>query len=484
MKRALLLIALALPLSAQQRIASDFEIEQMQKQLASSRGFEAQLSGRLNLGDVRAARNELSLARAEYAKALDLAERERLDARRDSSLSRYANATGYAALAHAKLGREASAFALLEETLRYASDDAETWNLYASAMRILGHPKKAVSAARNAVAIARKPLDVAVYQHALATALIDAGQEDEAERLLAQLVQSLRSRDFETLQREVARSESFEIYSSARGDVAAYVSLLNRAQLRLAALYERRGDLDRAREQYEHVLDARSDDVTALAAIARLARTDEERERRYAEAFDANPFSMQLVREYQRYLSSRSGAPASSPADAGASRAPARVAARDAATSAAGTAALPYQMRAALNALARGELRTARAILDELLAKFPANETLKTLRREAESTTVTLTDLRALLQNFERLTPDQLATLDQKTFTGIARFEGTVFESGTIDDVPFRFSEATRFAGTFDITKPLRLTYRILGVTRSGDADALLLEPLRLEALP
>ena len=48
---------------------------QMEKQLARSREFEAQLSGRLNLGDVRAARNELSLARAEYLKAADLAER-------------------------------------------------------------------------------------------------------------------------------------------------------------------------------------------------------------------------------------------------------------------------------------------------------------------------------------------------------------------------------------------------------------------------
>jgi hypothetical protein len=64
------------------------------------------------------------------------------------------------------------------------------------------------------------------------------------------------------------------------------------------------------------------------------------------------------------------------------------------------------------------------------------------------------------------------------------QFEGNAFESGTIDGVPFRFSTVTQFAGTFDATRPLRLTYRILGVTRAGERDALLLEPLRLEATP
>ncbi|HEX8617113.1 MAG TPA: hypothetical protein VF911_05980, partial [Thermoanaerobaculia bacterium] len=65
MRRVLLALVLALPLAAQSRIASDFELAQMEKQLAQSPDFESQLSGRLILGDVRAARNELSLARAE-----------------------------------------------------------------------------------------------------------------------------------------------------------------------------------------------------------------------------------------------------------------------------------------------------------------------------------------------------------------------------------------------------------------------------------
>lgn len=446
MKRLALVIVLGFPLAAQTRIASDFEIAQMEKQLARSREFEAQLSGRLNLGDVRAARNELSLARAEYQKAFDLAERERLAARRDSSMGRYANATSYAALAQAKLGRDARAFVLLEEAARYASDDAEAWNLYASAMRILGHPRKAIAAARNSVAIAaNKPdkLDLAVYQHALATALIEANEFKEAETLLVTVTESLRSRDFENLQREVARQESFEVYSSARGDVAAYVSLLNRAQLRLASLYERRGDHARARVQYERVLAGRSDDVTALAALGR-----------YDEAFAANPFSMTLVRQYQRHLRVH-------PESGG------------------------RGVQLALQQMARGELRAARETLDALLAKFPANETLRTLRRDAEgakaaipSASPTAAELRVLLNGFEQLAPEELASLDRTTFTSIVRFEGDVFESGTIDGVPFRFSGPVQFEGTFDITAPLRLTYRILGVSR----DALLLEPLRLEA--
>ncbi|HUR83626.1 MAG TPA: hypothetical protein VM733_22910, partial [Thermoanaerobaculia bacterium] len=262
---------------AQARLASDFEIAQMEQQLARSRDFESQLSGRLNLGDVRAARNEVSLARAEYERAYELAEKERLDARRQSRLTRYANATSYAALARAKLGDETRAFLLLEEAARYASDDAEAWNLQASAMRVLGHPRKAIAAARNAVLVAKEPLDVAVYQHALATALIDAGDDAEAEQLLVTVTTALRSDTFASLRKQAANAEAFEIYSSARGDVAAYVSLLNRSQLRLASLYEKRGAIDLARAEYRRVLEGRSDDVIALAALARLASSNDER---------------------------------------------------------------------------------------------------------------------------------------------------------------------------------------------------------------
>jgi tetratricopeptide (TPR) repeat protein len=465
MKRVLIALAIglggSLPLAAQEtRIASDFELAHMEQQLARVRDFEAQLSGRLNLGDIRTARNERSLARAEYTKALQLANRERVAARRDSALARYANATSYAALAQAKLGRDGESFELLEESARYAADGAETWNLYASAMRILGHPRKAVSAARNAVALAQKGtdrLDLAIYRHALASALFDAREDAEAERLLVTVVESLRSSDFAPLRREVERQEAFHIYSSARGDVAAYVSLLNRSQLQLATIYERRGDLARARTQYEHVLEARDDDVTALAGAARVARNDAEREQLYRDAFQANPYSMPLVREYRKYLQTHAGA-TSTP------------------------------MQTALLHLHRGEMRDARVQLDAMLEKYPDNETLRTLRREAEGSppaipaaAPTTDELRRLLAAFERLTPEQRAQLDQTTYTSVARFEGDVFERGTIEGVRFRFSEAAIFQGDFDVRTPLRLTYRILGITRDGDTAALLLEPVKLE---
>ena len=60
-------------LHAQTRMASDFEIAQMEQQLSRSHDFLAQLSGHLNLGDLRTARNEASLARDEYRKASEIA---------------------------------------------------------------------------------------------------------------------------------------------------------------------------------------------------------------------------------------------------------------------------------------------------------------------------------------------------------------------------------------------------------------------------
>ncbi|HEY0142613.1 MAG TPA: hypothetical protein VGF48_17070 [Thermoanaerobaculia bacterium] len=463
-----LLLLLATTAFAQTRIASDFEIAQMEKQLARSRDFSAQLSGRLNLGDLRMARNEVSLARAEYTKALETAERQRLDARRDADMRRYAEATSYAALAQAKLGRDGEAFALLEESARYTADDAETWNLYASAMNVLRRQQKAASAARNAVKIAsdavaklpttRKRLDLAVYQYALASALTDSV---EAERVLREVTGSLRSNAFDDLRRAVAREESFEIYSSARGDAAAYVALLNRAQLRLGMLLEQRGDAAGARVQFARVVESRSDDVIALAALARLATNDEERERRYAEAFEANPFAASLVRDYRRHL---------------AQQPPREI----------DDSTIGGRMRLALAQLERGDKRNAQKTLDALIALHPANETLRALRRETAitatfaipSATPTASELRNVIDTLESITDEQRAALDAMTFTSLVQFDATPFASGTIDGLPFRFSGPTQFAGTFDATRPLLLTYRILGVAAG---DALLLEPLRLE---
>src|SRR3954471_6924994 len=130
MKRLLMMLALAAPAFAQTtRIASDFEIAQMQQQLARSHDFLSQLSGRLNLGDARLTRGESAQARREFAQAFALASAERLAAPRASDLARYATATSYAALAEAKLGADANAFELSEEAIRYESGSPKTWNL-------------------------------------------------------------------------------------------------------------------------------------------------------------------------------------------------------------------------------------------------------------------------------------------------------------------------------------------------------------------
>jgi hypothetical protein len=492
--RRLALLLIAASLSAQTtRIASDFEIQQMERQVARSRDFLSQLSGHLNLGDLRMTRNETSMARGEYAKALEIASNERLAARRDSDIARYATATSYAALTEAKLGDGPQAFVLSEEAVRYASDSAKTWNLYASTMSLLRKAAKAASTARNAVAIASREvqqspsvanqLDLAIYQYALASSLIELNQTAEGERLLVDVVTALRSDAFRPVRRDVARSESFEIYSSARGEQASYISLLNRSQLRLAQLYEDRGDLGRAREQYANVLAARSDDPMALAALARLSRSVEERERYYAQAFDANPFSLPLIRDYQRYLGGQRAAGGEREIEGD---------------------SIGSQLRRALGQIERGELLAARNTVDALLQKSPNNDALLLLRREiderrAGGTVVlrpnpTAADLRAIIAAFttNRLTPEQRTQLDRMTFTSTAVFNvapapspagQTIFETGTIDGVPFRFSEPTAFNGTFAAGAPQRLTYRILGATQQDGADALLLEPLRLETI-
>jgi hypothetical protein len=485
MKRLLMILALiATPAFAQTtRIASDFEIAQMQQQLARSHDFLSQLSGHLNLGDARLARGESALARREYAQAYELASSERLGARRGSDLARYATATSYAALAAAKLGRDANAFELSEEAIRYESGEAKTWNLYASTMSLLGKAAKSASAARNAVALARRDLaqspdlgnriDLAIYQYALASALMETAQTNEAERLLIEVTASLRSTEFDALKRDVARREAFEIYSSARGETSSYISLLNRSQLRLASLYESRGDAARARQQYENVLAARSDDPTALAGIARLSQSGEH----FAEAFDANPFSLTLVRDYQAYLRTHRGEQAEGDS-AGA------------------------RMRRALIAMNRGEPHAARSALDQLDRQYPDNDTLRTLRAELEKPNQTPTflrsavttatpsaaDLRSLIALFNdnRLTRDERAALDKIALTSVVQFDErkdapanqTAFESGDIDGVRFRFSEPIAFSGDFAAHTPLRLTYRVLGASN----DELLLDPIKLEA--
>jgi tetratricopeptide (TPR) repeat protein len=451
-RRSVSVVAALLLFSAQTpRIASDFEIAQTQKQLAAARDYLAQIAGHLNLGDLRMTRNETALAQREYGQAYEIAATQRVAARRGANLAQYANATAYAGLAQAKLGDAASAFALFEEALRYASDDAKTWNLYATAMSLAGRHAKAIAAERNAVSIAGPHgLDAVIYHYALANFL---GAGDESEELLRGAIDELQSPAFDAVRREVARREAFEVYSTADDEVSAYVSVLNRTQLRLARLYEDRGDTARARALYEAVLRTRNDDPAALAGVARLSRT----ERDYAAAFDANPFSPALIRDYQQYVRQ---------------------------------APSPVIDESTPGALMRRAIRGDRRALAELQKRYPdatialpvggqAPSPVLSLARGQAGAPVPPQELRALL-TYE-LTPEDRKTLDTLTLTAIATFAPTsqpsVFETGTIGDVKFRFSEPMAFSGNFAAGVPLKLTFRILGVSD----DALLLEPIKVE---
>lgn len=481
-------ISMIVSASAQQRIASDFEIAQMQRQLERSSDFASQIAARLNLGDARLARNEPELARAEYGRAAGIAATERTAARRDGQLTRYAAATSYAALSAAKLGDRNTAFAMAEEALRYESSSAKTWNLNASVLSLIGLPRKAVASARNAVAIAEKDLaqdsslanriDLAVYQNGLAGALDASGDTAAARELLATTAALLDGAEFAPLRRDVSRREAFEIYSSAQGDAASYLSLVNRVNLRLGALLERSGDLTGARLRYARVLQQRSDDPTALAALARLSGATDDREAKFAAAFDANPFSTALVKQYREYLRSADPGQIDSSTTGGA-------------------------VRAALAALQRHDRRTARALLEQLSMRFPSNATISALLDEVRSVadpitflstggSVTPEQLDALLDAItaDSLTAEQRADLDARAFSTLVSFaaaasasaSGTsTFERGSAGRIGFRFAQPASFRGDFPIDLPLLLTFRVLGATRDGDRDVLLLEPQRLE---
>jgi len=462
---ACLCVAPAILPAQETRIASDFEMQQMERQAATAKDFESQLSAHLNLGDLHVTRNETAAANAEYRKVLDITANERAARRKQGDMARYATATMYAGYTHATLGEEAAAFELLDEATRYAGDDAKTWNLYADAMGRLSFREKAAAAARNAIAIGERkgesPLDLAVYRFTLSAYV----PRREGIAQLENVVAALKSKQFDSVRREVARHESFESYSTVRGDATAYVSLLNRSQLRLAREYEASGDVARARKTYQDVLAIRSDDPTALAAIARLSQSNEERARYFIDAFDANPFSLDTIRAYEQWLRA-GGSIVDNSTSPGA------------------------QVRHAVEQIVRGE----RPSLDALMKQFPNNDTLRDLTTmsraappaflsgNATKVTPAVEELRALMQL--DLTPDQRVALDRITFTSSVRFNPsppapagqTIFESGTIGDVPFKFSEPVAFSGAFPTAATL--TYRILGVSGS----VLLLEPVKLEA--
>ncbi|HVT44148.1 MAG TPA: tetratricopeptide repeat protein [Thermoanaerobaculia bacterium] len=513
----LVVFAASLPVRSDGRIASDFEIASMQSQLSRSRNPMARVAALLNLGDLRHTRGEGALSRESYGRAIEILDAQRAEGRRRQDLAKYAVATAWRGLAEAKLGRESAAFDAFEEALRYVSDSPGIWNLYASAMTVAGRPEKAVASARNAVMIANAdagatPLDRHVYEYTLASALLamerDRVGEQEAETLLSGIIESLAGRTFETLRRRIVRNEEFEILSSTEQDASAYLALFNRSRLRLARLYEQSGRPAAAREQYRAVLAARSDDAQALGAMARLTREAADRERYFEESLDANPFSRDLIREYEAYIAGEHP--------------------RSASGSGPGAA-----VRNALHAQRAGRFREASESLQPLLARFPENDVVRFLlarnavalgdMKEADrletrirsralrgelaairSSLVTESidilergsdrdpsdqQVRALFLALQRgsLSAAQVAVLDSLVISAVVvfaegRFSGeetTSFDRGMLHSVPFRFPAPAAFRGRFEGSR-VRLEFRILGATEIEGAAGLLLEPLRI----
>lgn len=526
--------------AAETRAASDFEIAAMRRQLESASDAFSRLSAHLNLGDLFLERGETTTARAHYTKALVLAEAERTRSRETSALRRYARATSYAGLAAARLGRDGEAFRLLEESLRYDSDSAGTWNVYASAMTVLGKHSRSVSAARNAVTIASRrsgettadSLELSIYRYALASALSRYGtsqSELEAEDLLLQVTLDLAGTRFDGLRRQIARNEQFEIFSSTRSDSAAYLSLLNRSRLRLATIYEESGRITEAETQYRSVLRDRVDDPTALAGMARLG-SGEERRRYFEESFDASPFSLPVVRQYEAFLDEH-------PDEVSMRRSRGKAVDRN-------PRLRPGRVvQRAVEEAAVERHQEAVALLEPLAALHPENSTLRYLivrskiragRFEHARETLQQSgmpgrladELRALLADEQAaasaipsfldgeipagpvelsheelvlllrklrtgsLAPEQMTMLDALHFTAPVSFERatssdsetTTFQSGSMHRQPFRFAAPVAFRGRYDASAELQLEFQILGVTESDGRETILLQPWKVRS--
>ncbi|HEY0590831.1 MAG TPA: hypothetical protein VGF40_03615 [Thermoanaerobaculia bacterium] len=509
-------ILLALPYPARaQRPTSDFEIATAEKNLAAADTYQDRVAAHLNLGDLRAERMEMDAAREHYRAAGAAARTAAADARRRSDLEGYALATAYRGVALAKLGSADEAFGALEESLRYEADSAAVWNHYASAMSVLDLPAKAAAAARNAVllqeeksALARTPealLDLAIYRYALAAALIRGDRRSaEAASILSSITELLDSGRLEPIRRQIAREEGFEVFSFVRDDAAAWLSLYNRTLLRLGGLREAQGDEAGARAAFQRVLERRSDDPMALAALARLAGATAERERLFAESFAANPFSPQTILDYEAYAAGgapepeeRNGAASmqravwliargragearpiverlasGNPANAAVEYLEARIALAAADLPRADALALPQPFRSAIER-ERAAKSAQRAAAERMLPALAG-------RAPIDAGRALLSELLPLLADRESaavLRP----RLDEASFASLAQMDPpassadgvTVFNSGSIDGIVFRFSVPTAFRGVF-AGERLRIHYRITG----ADGATLLIEPL------
>ena len=158
------------------------------------------------------------------------------------------------------------------------------------------------------------------------------------------------------------------------------------------------------------------------------------------------------------------------------------------------------RVRLAIQQIHASDLRRARQTLEALLKAHPNNDVLQSLLKRAALTSSgrpwflveppelvnnpSESDLRAVLALFatNTLAPADRATLDGEKFSSITMFDapdGQTFRSGTMNKVPFRFQNPTRFEGIDANASSLRVTYRILGATTVDGRDALLIEPLR-----
>ena len=518
MKFLLISLLLAMPLAAQERISSDFEIATATRRLNAATSPLQRVAAHMNLGDLRASRLEINLSRGHYEAAVEAATEASVKARESSAFDSYAEAMAWTGFALAKLGRVEDSFLTMEEALRYHAAVPRAWNLYASTMTALEQFSKAESAARRAVALSkaqnpRTPedlLDLHIYQYNLVSAILRNDPVSvEAENLLLELLDSLTGPRFEKIRRRVSETETFEVFSLVRADEDAFVSLRNRAGLRLARLYENRGNASAARAAYRRALEHRDDDPVALAGLARLS-SGEDRSRWFAESFAANPFSPALILDYEEEVAAEDREPQGE--EIGTlvrrtiwllERGRPRDAAEALAKGQAGWNSSALDYLEARIALAEGRLDRASQIRDRLQSVPELERRLFAAFENVIADRAAVTDLLtknaggvieapqaemlrsllAALNDISSITAIR-PLLDDVTFRSRTRFDepssitadATVLSSGTIQGVPFRFSVPTAFRGRIAGGEHT-MVYRVAGAA----GTTLIIEPSRID---
>ena len=512
--------------AAQPRLSSDFELQAARDQLRAAQDPSSRIAAHLNLGDVEKSRGDVESSREQFSSAAMLARTTAAESRTRGHIESYARMTAWSGMAMAKLGLDVEAVGAFEESIRYLSDSPAIWNLYASAMTVLGRSDRAISFAANAVAVAPKGtsaseiLDLDVYKYSLASALLaknDSANSREAQKLLEEIDQSLDGKPFSRIRNEIARNEQFEIFSTASGDGAAYLSLWNRSHLRLGQVYETGGHTADARLAYRKVLVLRTDDAEALTGMARLAVNAAERDDYFRAAFSADPFSFPLLNAYRNALAgSPSGLRSPDGDSPGARLQRAVLASRDGRSGESDRLLKDLDKEfgpqrvidflLAKNAAARGDFEAARSMSSSGSLPEPERAELRSMVRNADAGSrhalellvpahesprlLSPEELQSLIALFRspEITAEQRTAFDATAFHSTARFaepvakddSTTTFSSGNIGSIPFRFSSPTRFQGTYDGASALDLEFRILGLSEEAGREIVLLEPIRL----